>query len=196
MDQSAAWLWAGGIAVLLTAILITVWLIRRATPTAGAFRRHEQQPVGMDLNAFAETSSRFNDSSQQGECEPDPASDRSHTEASVWQARALQAEERASQATAVVRSGLMPQLRRLMRERLITWLTSQRGQLLTSHEVGTQQMLELEERLQRIQGQFQESLQTREQRIAELEEEILAKERVIRDLLRAQVRVADESANP
>jgi len=196
MDQYAAWLWAGGIAVLLTAILITVWLIRRATPAAGAFRRHEQQPVVMDLNGFAETSSRFNDSRQQGESEPDPASDGSHTEASVWQARALQAEERASQATAVVRSGLLPQLRRLMRERLITWLTSQRGQLLTSHEVGTQQMLELEERLQRIQGQFQESLQTREQRIAELEEEILAKERVIRDLLRAQVRVADESANP
>ena len=108
----------------------------------------------------------------------------------------MQAEERVSQAAGLVRSGLVPQLRRLMRERLIGWLTSQRGQLITSHEVGTQQMLELEERLQRIQGQFRESLQTREQRIAALEAEILAKERIIRDLLRAQVRVADESASP
>ena len=149
----------------------------------------------MDLSGIT-VSNRFNDSHQHDETDSDSAPDVSNAEAAVWQARALQAEERASQETAVVRSGLMPQLRRLMRERLITWLTSQRGQLLTSHEVGTQQMLELEERLQRIQGQFQESLQTREQRIAELEEEILAKERIIRDLLRAQVQVADDSANP
>jgi len=56
-------------------------------------------------------------------------------------------------------------------------------------------VLELEERLQKIQGQFQERLQTREQRIAELEREILAREKVIRDLLRAQVRIANESPN-
>lgn len=194
-DQRVAWLWAGSIAVLLVALLITVRLVRRAAPPPGTFRRRQEQPIVMDLSDIT-VSNRFNDSHQHDEADSDSAPDGSHAEAAVWQARALQAEERASQATAVVRSGLMPQLCRLMRERLITWLTLQRRQLLTSHEVGAQQMLELEERLQRIQGQFQESLQTREQRIAELEEEILAKERIIRDLLRAQVQVADDSANP
>jgi hypothetical protein len=197
MDRDEVWLWAGGVAILLLAILISVWLVRRATPTPGTFSRRREQPVVMDLSGFAAAGHGDSASGRHfGESYSGSASGESHTEAAVWQARALQAEERASQAAGLVRSGLMPQLRRLMRERLIGWLTSQRGQLLTSHEVGTQQMLELEERLQRIQGQFQDSLQTREQRIAELEVEILAKERIIRDLLRAQVRVADESANP
>ena len=108
----------------------------------------------------------------------------------------MRAEDRANQAAAVMRSGLMPHLGRLMRERLIAWLSSQRGQLLTSQEVGTEQVLELEERLQRIQTQFQERMQTREERISELEQEILAKEKIIRELLRAQVRLANHTTNP
>jgi hypothetical protein len=83
-----------------------------------------------------------------------------------------------------------------MRDRLFTWLSSQRSQLLTSHEVGTERVLELEEQVQRIHGQFSERLQTREQRIAELEQQILAKERIIRELLRAQVRMARETPGP
>lgn len=192
IELRTALFWAGGGAALLIAILITVRFVRRRASNMGAFQHHAEEPMVLDLSSFASTGNQFNDSHQTAEGGSDSTYSESHTEAAVWQARALQAEERASQATAVVRSGLMPQLRRLMRERLIAWLTSQRGQLLTSHEVGTQQMLELEERLQRIQVQFQESLQTREQRIVKLEEEILAKERIIRDLLRAQVRVADE----
>jgi hypothetical protein len=196
-DEGEFWWWAGGITTLLIAILISVRLVRRATPAPGTFRRRRGQPVVMDLSGLAAagesdgTSRPRYDEGYEG-----AGSGESDVEAAIWQARALQAEERASQATAMVRAGLMPQLRRLLRERLIAWLTSERGQLITSHEAGTRQMLELEERLQRIQGQFQDSLQTREQRIAELEQEILAKERVIRDLLRAQVRVADESASP
>lgn len=196
IEPRTALIWTGGLAASLIAILITVRLVRRRTSNGSAFRHHAEEPMVLDLSAFASASNQFNDSHQTAEGGSGSAYNESHAEAAVWQTRALRAEKRANQATAVVRSGLMQQLRRLMRERLIAWLTSQRGQLLTSHEVGTQQMLELEERLQRIQGQFQESLQTREQRIAELEEEILAKERIIRDLLRAQVQVADEPANP
>jgi hypothetical protein len=111
-------------------------------------------------------------------------------QAALWQARALQAEERNQQAGALLHDRARPQLSQLLRERLIRWLTSQRRALLTSHEVGTQQVLELETRLHQIQGQFQDRLRNREDRIALLERDILAKEKTIRDLLRAQVRVA------
>ena len=125
----------------------------------------------------------------------DATANSGHAGAAVWQARALQAEERASQAIGAARTGLTPHLGRLLKHRLIAWLSSQRSQLLTSHEVGTQQVLELEERLVKIQGDFQERLRSREERITNLEQEILVKEKTIRDLLRAQVRMANESSD-
>jgi hypothetical protein len=192
-----AWLWAGGAAAGLTVIVVIVRLVRRATPSSGVFGTRDGAPAVLDSDRYSDDVGRRDALGEPEEYDSGSSSDDgSHSDAAVWQARALQAEERASRANAVVRSGLMPRLNRLMRERLIAWLTSQRSQLLTSHEVGTQQVMELEERLQRLQGQFHETLQTREQRIGELEQEILEKERVIRDLLRAQVRVADESTSP
>ena len=111
------------------------------------------------------------------------------TGAAHWQSRAARAEQRAEQAQTVIRAGLLPRLTELMRERLIAWLSAQRSGLIASHQAGTEQMVELEERLQRLQGHFHGQLQTRDERIASLEQEIAAKERLIEELLRAQAQL-------
>jgi hypothetical protein len=196
VDEGIIWLWVGGIGALSMTILFAVWLIRRAAVSAGMFGRRANDAVVFDMGAFPGASGRHSSSRTEAESFSGSTTDAASQQAILWRTRAMRAEDRANQAAAVMRSGLMPQLGRLMRERLIAWLSSQRGQLLTSQEVGTQQVLELEERLQRIQTQFQERMQTREERISELEQEILAKEKIIRELLRAQVRLANHTTNP
>jgi hypothetical protein len=57
--------------------------------------------------------------------------------------------------------------------------------LLSSHHAGAEQVLELEERLTRIQNQFENRLRAREQRVSELEAELMVKERAIGDLEQA-----------
>jgi hypothetical protein len=83
-----------------------------------------------------------------------------------------------------IRAGLIPLLRRLMREKLFLWLSHQRRQLLDSHETGTAQVLGLEERLERIKDRFQDRLVAQEERIAELDKELQAKERLINESLK------------
>jgi hypothetical protein len=92
------------------------------------------------------------------------------------------------QNAAAVREGLMPHLLRLMREKILQKLSSQRAHLIDSHVAGTMQVLELEERLEKIQSQFQARLTAREQRLAELEKELVAKDNFIRELLKAQAK--------
>lgn len=96
--------------------------------------------------------------------------------------------EASPQTSATVREGLMPHLLRLMREKILQKLSSQRAHLIDSHVAGTMQVLELEERLEKIQSQFQARLTAREQRVAELEKELTAKDNFIRELLKAQAK--------
>lgn len=70
----------------------------------------------------------------------------------------------------------------LLRERLVRWLADERSQLLSSHHAGARQVLELEERLTKIQNQFESRLRAREQRISELEAELMAKEKLVTGL--------------
>ena len=73
----------------------------------------------------------------------------------------------------------------LLRERMVRWLAAERSQLLSSHHAGAEQVLELEERLTRIQNQFEARLRAREQRVSELEAELMTKEKAIGDLEQA-----------
>jgi hypothetical protein len=114
----------------------------------------------------------------------------------LWQQRALLAEERARQAAVQTRERLMPLFTEVLKLRLFTWLSAQRNYLLTSHEVGTQQVMQMTQRVSEIQSEFEGRLQTSQQRISELEQDIAAKERTIRDLLRVQVRMSRQSSEP
>jgi hypothetical protein len=73
----------------------------------------------------------------------------------------------------------------LLRERMVRWLAAERSQLLSSHHAGAEQVLELEERLTRIQNQFESRLRAREQRISDLEVELMTKEKSIAGLEQA-----------
>ena len=90
---------------------------------------------------------------------------------------------------------MMSALVRLMREKIFQRLSSQRAHLIDSHVAGTMQVLELEERLEKIQSQFQARLTAREQRVAELEKELAAKDNFIRELLKAQAKSGHRVSN-
>lgn len=85
----------------------------------------------------------------------------------------------------------MPQLQRLMRERVVQWLSRQRTQLIDAQEQGTSQVLELQVRLERIKEQFQKRLLEQQQRIADLDTALRSKERIIKELLRARPSSSD-----
>lgn len=192
LDPQIVWLWIGGIGALSLTVIFAVLRLRNGTARTTVLHPGANSVV-LDVSAFSPPSpaGEFADPGQ--ESYSGSTSDSAHAQAALWQARALQAEERAEQAAVAARNSLVPQVSRLLKQRLFSWLASQRTQLLTSQELGTQQVLELEERLVKIQSQFQDRLRGSEDRIAELEREILAKEKLIRDLLRAQVRSANES---
>jgi hypothetical protein len=103
-------------------------------------------------------------------------------ESKGWQQRAMVAEDQAQEAKALVRAGLLPQLAQLMRDKVFRALVSQRATLLETQQTGVAQLNEMEQRLRRVQSQFEERLKAYEQRIAELEGEVATKDREARNL--------------
>ncbi len=83
-------------------------------------------------------------------------------------------------------SKMAPHLKQLMRDVLVSWLTRQRTQLLESHERGTEQVLELHARVEKIRLHFQDRMRAQQQRIAELDSALRSKEKIIVELIRAR----------
>ena len=110
-----------------------------------------------------------------------------------WPDRTETHEVKGEQTATAARPEIKPHLLGLLREKVVVWLSSQRSHLLHSQENGTAQVIELEERLEKIQGQFQDRLLAREQRISELESEVAAKDRMIHDLIRARGQATAEA---
>jgi hypothetical protein len=113
----------------------------------------------------------------------------------VWQMRAMEAEERARQAQAALRSTAMPVMFRMMRDKVLTMLGAQRAHLIDSQETGTRQVLQLEQRLEQIHSQFQENLRARDRRIAELQEQLAAREQALREAVNARSRNLGKQVN-
>src|SRR5439155_11699717 len=100
--------------------------------------------------------------------------------------RAAAAEQRARQATDLVREGLVAHLAHLMKDWLFRSVASQRAHLLLTQQAGASQVADLEQRLAKIQSQMQNRFGAYERRIAELEKEVMAKEQINRELLQAK----------
>ncbi len=111
------------------------------------------------------------------------------SEALIWQERALAAEQRAAQATHVIRAGLTPHLARLMKDQLVWTLRAQRNQMVSAQGGAASLMAELAERLERIQVEFESRVETYEQRIAELERELVVKAEVNRELIATRIEI-------
>ena len=94
---------------------------------------------------------------------------------------------------APVRTALIPQLARLMMNRLVQALFAQRTSLLDTQTEATQRMTELEERVAQAQANVQKRVAAYEARIAELEQQLAAKEEENHDLKRANFQLAKKA---
>ena len=175
-SQRIIWLWLGVIATVSAFTVYLIWRLRRTRSLSGIFRSGDERSAIIDLSRLSPEDVAVESFSETGSL---------RAEAQMWQERALNAEQRAEDVASNVRTGFFT----LLRDRLVDWLSAQRRKLLASHDSGTQLMLELEDRLGKIQGQFQQQLEARDERIAELEQVVQGKEHVIRDLLRSQERL-------
>lgn len=88
--------------------------------------------------------------------------------------RLREAEARAEQAQAMVRNGLLSHLAKLMMNKLFRAVLSQRTALIDAQSEATLRIVELEERMLRVQQQLQDRLLNYEQQVTELERELTA----------------------
>ena len=106
---------------------------------------------------------------------------------SDWRQRALAAEQRADQAVAIVRAGLLPHLARWWSQTVLQRLLGQRAQLLDHQHQAEREVGQLEARLIQLQAPLQERLRAYEERIAELERTLATKSEENRELLQAAI---------
>ena len=107
-----------------------------------------------------------------------------------WRDRALAAEARVENATALVRTRLVPSMARSLMSGLVQRLLLHRSDLLNSQQRAEQEVAELEQRLENLHTPLAGRLAAYEQRIAELEKELAAKGEENRELLRARIATA------
>lgn len=105
----------------------------------------------------------------------------------AWQQRALQAEAQAARAHEVIRSGVLPQLRQWLKQRVLRKLLSERSDLLQVQAAATQTAMNVDQRLTRIERQIQEQNRAYEKRIEELTCELVAAKEESRELIRARI---------
>jgi 7TM-HD extracellular len=101
----------------------------------------------------------------------------------AWQQRALVAEEKAARAQDAIRSGVVEQLK----DKAVSSLVFQRGEMLEAQQAAAAEMVELERRLNELRAPLQERLKTYEGRIAELEKALATKDAENRELIRAKI---------
>ncbi|MDB6121329.1 MAG: hypothetical protein JWQ71_322 [Pedosphaera sp.] len=98
--------------------------------------------------------------------------------------------EQPSGTTEAVKAGLIPHLTRLLKEKVVMRLISNRETLLDTQEAATLEITTLEERLEKIQAPLGERLKAYEKRITELEKELEAKGEENRELIKAKILLA------
>ena len=109
------------------------------------------------------------------------------THSAGWQERALQAEQRAEKAQEALRRGMLPHLRRWLKQALVRKLISDREASLETQHEATRKILNVDERLSRIEIQIREQNHVYEQRIEELTCELIAAKEENRELIRARI---------
>ncbi len=109
------------------------------------------------------------------------------TASDSWQARALTAERRADQATAMMRAGLLPLLARWLKTRLVQGMLAQRNHSLATQQQAAADLAKLEERLAKVQAPLTERLRAYEQRIALLEQQLARKEAEEHELFKVKI---------
>jgi len=153
-------------------------------PRSRRFRRNDNQPVSRRGNETVYLEIRSTEigasalsASAAGAVLREASTATGHAEEARWRKSKGEIAED-------INARVTPHLRHLMRDQVVNWLSRQRASLLESHEVGTQQVIDLQAQLERLKQQFQQRMVTQQQRIAELDSALRTKEKVILDLLR------------
>ena len=94
---------------------------------------------------------------------------------------------------ATMRAALVPQLARMMMNRLVQALFAQRESLIDTQAEATRRMGELEERIARAQTNVEKKIAGYESRIADLENQLAAKEEENRELMRTNFQLAKKA---
>ena len=92
-----------------------------------------------------------------------------------------------------MRAALIPQLARMMMNRLVQALFAQRESLIDTQAEATRRMGELEGRIARAQTNVERKIASYESRIADLENQLAAKEEENRELMRANFQLAKKA---
>jgi hypothetical protein len=98
--------------------------------------------------------------------------------------------ERTEGGSTALRLALIPHLARLMMNRLVQALFAQRETLIDTQAEATKRMADLEDRIARAQVTVQDRFAAYENRIAELEKQLLAAEEEKRELMRQNFQLA------
>lgn len=126
----------------------------------------------------------------------------------AWRERALAAEARAQQATAMLRTKMLPHLARWMMQEFMRRLMLQRRVILSDQQTAEREVAELAERLEHVHAPLEDRLRAYERRIAELEAELTARGEQDLELIKARIettrrrldgerpRESQESLNP
>jgi len=167
-------LWWPAVGVLGVGLLLVPWVRRKRRALDRTISRRANEAVYLEIQPPADGEGETGGAAELREA----STTTGHAEEARW--RKTGGESAAENA----RVRVMPQLKSLMHDQVVSWLARQRGALLESHERGTQQVLELQQKLERIKQQFQERMITQQQRISELDLALRSKEKIILDLLR------------
>jgi len=87
---------------------------------------------------------------------------------------------------------LLPHLLRLLKDKMVSKLLSQRSDLLDTQQRAAADVAELEARLAKLHAPLQERLRAYEQRILDLERELAQKGEENRELIRAKIQLTKE----
>jgi hypothetical protein len=158
-------LWAGGLAVALILALVALRLARRPKPNPLLPARIQTSGTGGTVIACPACTETI----------------------LIPSALAGTAEAPVPPTPAAFRAALVPHLARLLRNKLVRKLISQRSALLDTQQQAALEVMELEARLQRIQAPLQERLRAYESRITELERELAARGEENRALTKAKI---------
>jgi hypothetical protein len=112
-------------------------------------------------------------------------------EIEFWRNRALEAERRLETASATTRSHLMPHLARMLMDKFVQRLFSQRTALLDTQEMATLKVVEMEKQLEKIHASRESQLKAYQLRIERLEKELAAKTEENRALIRTAVQLTE-----
>ena len=168
-------------------------MIKFRCPRCGQKLAVNDEGIGMVISCTTCTESIIVPPHSIIDLQPVIADDHHATVLPLGQDRQERAGQRADNATAIVRAGVVPHLARMMMNRLVQALLFQRSHLMQTQETAATRVEDMAQRLFKVQSQFEKRIRTYETRIKQLEEELAVKEEENRELIRANFQLSRPS---